>query len=67
MGADIELWRTAKLMLKEHGARAAAQAAGRLMEAAARGDAMDAMRWGKIHDAVRELQRTDRRADETLN
>jgi hypothetical protein len=67
MSADIELWRTAKLFLEEHGARAATQAAGRLMAAVARGDATDAQTWGKIHDAVRELQRTDRRDGETLH
>jgi len=54
---DPDIWRAALLMVKRHGADAALTAARRAEELLLTGDADGAAVWGRILDAVIEVQR----------
>ena len=64
---DIDIWRSANLLIKQHGEDAvleAAQCADTLLD---KGD-MDGCRvWKQILKAIEGLQRTERREAEPLN
>ena len=65
--ADLDIWRAANLMIKQHGADAAIAAAQRADELLASGDIEGEIVWKRIVAAVNELQRRDREPGEALN
>jgi hypothetical protein len=67
MPSDLDIWRTANLLLKQHGEEALAFAAGRAVDYAFAEDKEGAVLWRRILEAVRELQRRDRQDGEALN
>ena len=64
---DLDIWRSAHGLLKEHGTNAATQAAMRADAYDAKGDVKGARVWKRILGAVEELLRQQRRHDEPLN
>lgn len=67
MTVEIDIWRTAHLLVKRHGADAAIVAAQRVDELLAQGDLDGERIWKRIVSAVRELQRTKLTANERRN
>ena len=65
--ADLDIWRAANLMLKQHGEDAAIAAAQRADELLASGDIEREIVWKRIVAAINELQRRDRETGEALN
>ncbi|WP_416896313.1 MAG: hypothetical protein ACMVY4_12285 [Minwuia sp.] len=65
--ADIDIWRTAWLMVERYGDGAGFETAARADELMEAGDLDGAATWQRILDAVDELQRTQRTADELVN
>jgi hypothetical protein len=63
---DPDIFRTAKLMIDQHGEEAALQAAQRADELFEDGDLEGSVVWRRIASAIEELQR-GRRNDEGLN
>ena len=66
MTSDLDIYRTANLLIKQHGSQAqleAAQRADKLLEA---GDLEGIATWRKVIQAIQELQR-DRRPGEAIN
>jgi hypothetical protein len=61
---DIDLWRAAALVLKEHGTNASNYAMQRALDLKEEGDANGEAAWLRIFDAIWELQRSQRRAAE---
>jgi hypothetical protein len=55
---DIDIWRTAKLLIETHGDEAAMQAAMRADEALDNGEMAAMNVWRKVMRSVEELQRT---------
>jgi hypothetical protein len=55
---EIDIWRTANLMLKRYGANAEIESAVRVDELAAEGDLDGAAVWRRIMHAVAELANT---------
>ena len=64
---DIDVWRAANILLKQHGENAALTAAQRADELLAQGDIEGQIVWKQITAAVSELQRKERRPDEKVN
>ncbi len=56
----LDIYRAAKLLIDRHGDQATGQARVRAMSLRHGGDEQGAAVWGRIHDAVLELQRTMR-------
>jgi hypothetical protein len=65
--ADLDIWRAANLMLKQHGEDAAIVAAQRADKLLASGDIEGEIVWKRIVAAINELQRREREPGETLN
>jgi hypothetical protein len=66
--ADIDIWRTATLLINRHGAKdAAIVAAQRADECRASGDTDGRMTWNRIVIAILEMLRTELRSDERVN
>ena len=65
--ADIDVWRTAHLLMKQHGKDAAIVAAQRADQLLAAGDIEGQIVWKRIVGAIDELRRTRRGKDEQLN
>jgi len=59
--------RAADLMLRQHGAAAAARAEERRQMLLSRGDANGAAGWLQVIDAIRELERTAPRTGESVH
>lgn len=56
--SDIDIWRSANLLIKQHGADAAIVAAQRADELLAAGDVEGQLVWKRIITAINDLQRT---------
>ena len=67
MTEEVDIWRAANLLVKRHGADAAAAAAQRADELLAEGDTEGQRVWKRILAAVQELQRTKPAAGERRN
>lgn len=65
--ADIDVWRAAHLLMKQHGKDAAIVAAQRADQLLAAGDIEGQIVWKRIVGAIDELRRTRRGKDEQLN
>lgn len=59
MIADIDIWRTAWLMVRRHGEDATIEAAMRSDELLDQGDMDGAATWRRIITAIEQLQSTD--------
>jgi len=57
---DMQVWRTAKVLIKAYGLDAAEQAMLRTQDAQAEGKPGIAAVWKRVHNAIRELQRNER-------
>lgn len=64
---DLDIWRTANLLVKRHGRDGAIVAAQRADECLAAGDVDGQRLWKRIVEATLELLRVERRDDETVN
>jgi hypothetical protein len=64
---DIDIWRAADLLVKQHGGDAAIVAAQRADELLDAGDVEGQVVWKRIVAAVNELQRSVRHPDDTVN
>ena len=65
--AEIDLWRSAKLLIDQHGDEAAIHAAMRADELLDAGDLDGAAVWRRIIRAIEELQRKEPRQAESVN
>jgi hypothetical protein len=63
MATDIDIWRSADTLIRDHGSNALVQAAMRADAMEAKGDTEGARVWGRILRIVEELQRQRRRYD----
>ena len=64
---EIDIWRTAKLLIDAHGDKAWLEAAQRADLAVEQGNAEAESVWKRVGRAVEELQRDKPRAEEPLN
>ena len=55
---EIDIWRVANLMLKRYGSEADIESAIRAEELAEAGDWAGEVVWGRIIDAIRQLENT---------
>lgn len=67
MIADVDIWRAANLLVKQHGFDAPLVAAQRADDLLAQGDVEGERIWKKIVEAIRELQRTTPSDGERVN
>ena len=67
MPTDLDIYRSAKLLIDEHGAHASIEAALRADELLDRGDLDGAAVWRQIVSAIRDIQRPTPQADEPLH
>jgi hypothetical protein len=67
MISDLDVWRCAHLLIKQHGDGAEFDAAGRADDMLAKGDVEGQRVWMLVLKAIRELQRTVPREGEHLN
>ena len=67
MPADIDIWRTAWLMVERYDGGAGFEAAARADELMEAGDLDGAATWRRILDAVEEFQRKERGAGDAVN
>jgi hypothetical protein len=65
--SDLDIWRTANIIVQSHGDDAAIFAAQRADELLAKGDLEGQLVWKRITAAVSELQRNGPRIDESIN
>ena len=64
---DIDIWRTAYFMLREHGEDAFFEAALRADALFSKGDFMGAAVWTRIGSAIEDLKRRAPREGEAVN
>jgi hypothetical protein len=64
---DIEVYRAANMLVKQHGSEALSKAAERAAELAVAGDQQGALVFKRIVEAIREMQRVQRDERERLN
>ncbi len=62
--SDVDIYRSAKLLVDEHGRDAIQIAGGKALEMHEAGDKASEAFWCRIMDAIQELGRTNKRADE---
>ena len=67
MTSDLDIYRTANVLIREHGEDAALEAAQRADAMLERGDMEGAAVWRRVLRAVAELQRKERREDEAAH
>lgn len=67
MADQIDIYRSANLLIREHGSNAAIQAAMRADDMLTSGDVDGALTWKRIVVAIDELQRQQRRHEERLH
>lgn len=60
---DLDIWRSASLVLKQHGDAAASVANVRTLQLLDVGDDMGAVTWARIRDAVEVLRKVPDAAD----
>ena len=65
--AEIDIWRSAKLLVDQHGDEAPIHAAMRTDELLDAGDLDGAAAWRQIIRAIEELQRKEPREGEAVN
>lgn len=63
---EIDIWRSAKLLIDQHGIFADDRARDRQFELFTKDDAAGFAVWGRIREAIRELQRIERRDGENV-
>jgi len=64
---DIDIWRSASVIMERYGEDAALEAAQRADDMLARGDLDGCAVWKRILKAIEEMERTDRLVGEPLN
>jgi hypothetical protein len=64
---DIDIWRTAQLLIKTHGAEADLAAAHRVDAMIEAGDPAGEATWKKVLAATKELQRTERKPGDAVH
>ena len=64
MTSDLDIYRTASVLIREHGKGTALEAAQRADAMLERGDKEGAAVWRRVLKAVDEMQRMERREDE---
>ena len=67
MTSDLDIFRTANVLIREHGAGAALEAAQRADAMLERGDMDGCAVWKRIVVAIEEIERTERRQDEAAH
>ena len=67
MTSDIDIYRSAAVLVREHGQGAALEAAQRADELMAEGDMDGRAVWHRIERAIEELQRKERREGEAAH
>jgi len=67
MTSDLDIWRSARLLIKQHGADAELIACRRVDDMIELGAPEGEAAWKNILSAIRELQRSDRRDDEGVH
>ena len=67
MPSKIDIYRTASVLIREHGEDATLEAAQRADAMLEDGNMEGAAVWRRVLQAVAELQRKERREDETVN
>ena len=53
---ELDIWRSAQLLINQHGDQAELVAAGRVDDMIERGDPKGESTWKRIRDAIRELR-----------
>jgi len=56
MVSELDIWRSAQLVIKNHGTRATAEARRRAAELEAKGDVAGSTTWHRIAQAIAALQ-----------
>ena len=64
---DLDIWRSARLLLDQHGPLAIERACDRIHELCAVGDMEGCAVWSRVVAAINELERQDRHAGEPVN
>ncbi len=67
MTSDLDIYRTAQVLIREHGEDAALEAAQRADAMLETGDMEGAAVWRRVLKAVEEMQRTEQASDETTH
>ena len=67
MTSDLDIFRTANVLIREHGAGAALEAAQRADAMLERGDMDGCALWKRIVVAIEEIERTERRDGEAAH
>ena len=67
MTSDLEIFSSASVLIREHGAGADLEAAQRADAMLERGDMDGCATWKRIVAAVEEIQRTERREEEAAH
>ena len=67
MVTDIDIWRTAWLVIDRHGEEAEFEAASRADRHLDDGDLEGAAVWRRVLTAMDEIQRTERKSGEAVN
>lgn len=67
MTEEIDIWRSADLLMQQYGSNAELVAARRIDDMIARGAPDGEATWKQILQAIRELQRTGLRSGERIN
>ena len=65
--ADLDIYRTASVLIREHGEDAALEAAQRADAMLEKGDVEGKAVWLRVLHAVEEIQRKERREDEAAH
>jgi hypothetical protein len=65
--SDLDILRTANILLQNRGPEALSYAAGKAADFAFRGDQQGALAWKRIVEATRELQRVQRGDSEAMH
>lgn len=64
--SDLDMWRSAKLLIDQYGAGASLHATHRIDEMLDKGDLDGRALWSRIYEAVLELSRTEPDARERI-
>ena len=67
MTSDLDIYRSAQVLIREHGDDAALEAAQRADGMLERGDMEGCAVWKRVLKAVEEMQRKERREDEAAH
>ena len=67
MASDLDIYRSANVLIREHGEDAAIEAATRADAMLDKGDLDGCVVWKRIVGAVKEIQRSERHSKEPLH